>query len=139
MEGALRQLGGYLKAARKFSRTAAGDYSRVNEEEGERIVEMVDMLRTDEEEEDSEVMIAATAAANKTKTAGNMLSGVSPGPKDDKQELIDETLAALRSLDELADRTASVRQENRLLRKARRTMQRRPLDSPSSAPLIASP
>ena len=138
MEGALRQLGGYLKAARKFSRTAAGDYSRVNEEEGERIVEMVDMLRT-EEEEDSEVMIAATAAANKTKTAGNMLSGVRPGPKDDKQELIDETLAALRSLDELADRTASVRQENRLLRKARRTMPRRPLDSPSSAPLIASP
>jgi len=43
-------------------------------------------------------------------------------------------------LDELGERVESVRRENRLLRKAKRALQRRPLESASlSCPLIAGP
>jgi hypothetical protein len=162
MEGALRQLGGYLKAARKLSRQGA-DYSRVNEEDKERIVEMTDMIfREDIAEDDITTMAASEDNSRRpvdslcppvttlakdnlsppvtTLPKDNLSPPVTTLPKDEKQELIDETLAALRSLDELGERVESVRRENRLLRKAKRALQRRPLESTSlSCPLIAGP
>jgi hypothetical protein len=152
MEGALRQLGGYLKAARKLSRQGA-DYSRVNEDDKERIVEMTDMIFREDIAED-EITTMATASEDKnrrlvdsqcpppvtTLAKDNLSPPVTTFSKDEKQELIDETLAALRSLDELGERVESVRRENRLLRKAKRALQRRPLESASlSCPLIAGP
>jgi hypothetical protein len=151
MEGALRQLGGYLKAARKLSRQGA-DYSRVNEDDKERIVEMTDMIfREDIAEDDITMTMAASEDKSRrlvdsqcppvtTLAKDNLSPPVTTLPKDEKQELIDETLAALRSLDELGERVESVRRENRLLRKAKRALQRRPLESASlSCPLIAGP
>jgi hypothetical protein len=152
MEGALRQLGGYLKAARKLSRQGA-DYSRVNEEDKERIVEMTDMIFREDIAED-EITTMATASEDKSRrlvdslcpppvttlAKDNLSPPVTSLPRDEKQELIDETLAALRSLDELGERVESVRRENRLLRKAKRALQRRPLESASlSCPLIGGP
>jgi outer membrane lipopolysaccharide assembly protein LptE/RlpB len=151
MEGALRQLGCYLKAARKLSRQGA-DYSRVNEEDKERIVETTDMIFREDIAED-EITTMVTASEDKSRRLGDSLcppvttlakDNLSPPvtslAKDEKQELIDETLAALRSLDELGERMESVRRENRLLRKAKRALQRRPLESASlSCPLIAGP
>jgi hypothetical protein len=153
MEGALRQLGGYLKAARKLSRQGA-DYSRVNEDDKERIVEMTDMIFREDIAEDEITTMAMAASEDKnrrlvvdslcppvtTLPKDNLSPPVTSLAKDEKQELIDETLAALRSLDELGERVESVRRENRLLRKAKRALQRRPLESASlSCPLIAGP
>jgi hypothetical protein len=137
MEGALRQLGGYLKAARKLTRKDS-DYARVQEDDRGRIVEMVDIMPIEEDIEEvisDQELVPETTAAEKSRL---LVSG-QPEPRDVQEELVNETLNALRSMKELDERIVGVRQQNQLLRKARRAMQRRHLDTSSTSPLIASP
>jgi hypothetical protein len=142
MEGAIRQLGGYLKAARKLARKES-DYSRVKNDDAERIVEMVDIVRMDDDLEDveEEAVVVGQQQNGQETTAEEsrlLVSGTPLCGDEEKQELVNETLNALRSMKELNERVATVRQQNQLLRKARRVMQRRHLDTSSTSPLITS-